>query len=474
MSRCLPGPMEKAFNRANEMVINSEDIKIYTHIDCDGISAGAILSSMLDRLEKDHEIEFITLDQIPDIEIDNELSIFSDLASGQDLDKNIENMSTSSSKILILDHHPPFRKLGYNPALKGEFLEINPHHYGIDGSFHISGGGMSYLLAKTFGFKDLSWIGVLSAVGDMQNNLSGKLTGINKYILNDAVEEGLISSVNDLSIYGRQTRPIFVALSYFGDVNLPITNNKTECILMLKNLGIPRKNGRKTRCLCDLTQEEKTSIFSELMRMLSREVPSKYVKYIPRLITGESYDFLAERKYTPLRDASEFSTAVNACSRNKNPEVALKVLKGDRGIVLDAMKDLSHEHRRYLAERIEWVEGDDRIIHLKNLQYFNGNGIKQEVVGTIAGMILSHGDWKKPIIGFTDIGDDKNGVKVSLRCSRLLAYDGINFGNIIKKVAKKVGGTGGGHSVACGAYIPEDKTNEFLKLFDESLNGRLA
>jgi len=89
-------------------------------------------------------------------------------------------------------------------------------------------------------------------------------------------------------------------------------------------------------------------------------------------------------------------------------------------------------------------------------------------------MILSHGDWKKPIIGFTDIGDDKNGVKVSLRCSRLLAYDGINFGKIIKKVANKVGGTGGGHSVACGAYIPEDKTKQFLKLFDESLNGRLA
>ncbi|GAB4311819.1 MAG: single-stranded-DNA-specific exonuclease RecJ [Methanobacteriaceae archaeon] len=474
MSESLPDPMKKAFSRANEMVSKSEDIKIYTHIDCDGISAGAILSSMLDRLDKDHEIEFITLDQIPDIKLNNELSIFSDLASGQELDNNLENMSTSSSKILILDHHPPVRKLGYNPALNGEFLEINPHHYGIDGSFHVSGGGMSYLLARTFEFKDLSWIGVLSAVGDMQNNLSGKLTGINNYILNEAIKEGLINSIDDLLIYGRQTKPIFVSLSYFGDVNLPITNNKTECISMLENLGIPRKNGRRTRRLCDLTQEEKTRIFSELIRMLSREVPAKYVKYIPKLITGEAYDFLYEKKYTPLRDASEFSTAVNACSRNKNPEIAIKVLKGDRGIELDAMEDLAKKHRGYLAEKIEWVENEDRIIHLNNLQYFNGNEIRQEVVGTIAGMILSRGDWKKPIIGFTDIGDDKKGVKVSLRCSRLLAYDGINFGKIIKKVANKVGGTGGGHSVACGAYIPEDKTNEFLRLFNESLNGRLA
>ena len=78
---------------------------------------------------------------------------------------------------------------------------------------------------------------------------------------------------------------------------------------------------------------------------------------------------------------------------------------------------------------------------------------------------------EKPIIGFTPIGDDKEGIKVSLRCSRLLAYDGIHFGNLIRKVAKKVGGTGGGHSVACGAYIPEGRTNEFLNLFDESLKG---
>jgi RecJ-like exonuclease len=120
---------------------------------------------------------------------------------------------------------------------------------------------------------------------------------------------------------------------------------------------------------------------------------------------------------------------------------------------------------------MEWIRGDDRIIPLNNLQYFEGSEIKSEVIGTIAGMILSYGDWKKPIIGFTPIGDNKEGTKVSLRCSRLLAYDGIHFGNLIRKVAEKVGGSGGGHSVACGAYIPEGSTSKFLTLFDESLKG---
>jgi len=457
--------MNLSFKKAHELVKKSEDIKIYTHIDCDGVTAGAILSSMLDRLEKDHYIEFISLDKIEDLESDNELTIFSDLGSGQDMDQ----FCTSRSNTLILDHHPPLRKM--NHSMNGEFVELNPHFHNIDGSYEVSGGGMAYLLARTFGYHDLSWMGVLSAVGDMQNSFSGKMMGLNNGILSESVQNNLVESKYDLSIYGRQTRPIFVALSYFGDVNLPITNNKTECLLLLNKLDIPTKNGKKQRSLCDLSTDEKSRLFSELVRMLSMEVPSKYVKYVPKLISGDSYEFLMEEKYSPLRDASEFSTAVNACGRHNHHKVALNVLKGDRGAGLDEMEHLALEHRRYLAKKMEWIRGDDRIISLNNIQYFEGSEIKSEVIGTIAGMILSYGDWKKPIIGFTPISNDKEGIKVSLRCSKLLAYEGIHFGNLIREIAKKVGGSGGGHSVACGAYIPEGSTNKFLTLLDESLKG---
>lgn len=458
--------MNKAYSKAHKMVEEAEDIKVYSHIDCDGITAGAILSSMLDKMGKDHQVEFITLDKVDDIEIENELTIFSDLGSGQ----NVHKLGKPSSNILILDHHPPLRPMIYDNHEAGGFLETNSHYYGIDGSYEVSGGGMSYLLAKTFGLTDLSWLGVLSAVGDLQNSLTGKLIGLNRNILTDSIQNKLVSSDNDLSIYGRQTRPIFVALSYFGDVNLPITNNRNECIHMLKKLGIPTKKGRRTRALSDLTHEEKSKIFSELMKMLSREVPSKYIKYIPKLIVGEYYDFTEEKKYSPLRDASEFSTAVNACSRHNRSEIAFKVLKGDRKSALDEMEYLGKEHRMYLAQKMEWIKEEERIVKLKNLQYFDGSEIKSEVIGTVAGMILSYGDWRKPIIGFTPVSDGE-GIKVSLRCSRLLAYDGIHFGNIIRKVASKVGGNGGGHSVACGAFIPEDSIDKFLNTLDEYLNG---
>jgi RecJ-like exonuclease len=356
---------------------------------------------------------------------------------------------------------------------KGEFIEINPHYFGMDGSTHVSGGGMSYLLGKKFGFEDLSWIGVLSAIGDMQNSLTGKLEGLNRIILEDSVRRGLVRSYNDLAIYGRQTRPLYIALSYFGDVKLPITNNRNECLFLLKKLNIPTKKGRNPRTLSDLTHDEKMRLFSELVRMLTLEVPRKYAKYVPRLVSGDCYEFLKEERYSPLRDAGEFSTAVNACSRHDRPEIAFKVLKGNRKMALKDMEQLAKEHRSYLARQMDWIQGEDRIKSLPNLQYFDGNGIKSNVIGTLAGMMLSYGDWRKPMIAFTEIGDEKEGLKVSLRCSRLLAYDGIHFGNLIKRVANQVGGTGGGHSVACGAYIPTKRKENFLKIFNQAINGLL-
>ena len=55
----------------------------------------------------------------------------------------------------------------------------------------------------------------------------------------------------------------------------------------------------------------------------------KYVQYIPKLIVSDSYEFLKEYDNSPLRDASEFSTAMNACVRNNEAQVALEILKGD-------------------------------------------------------------------------------------------------------------------------------------------------
>ncbi|MDO5815666.1 MAG: single-stranded DNA-binding protein, partial [Methanobrevibacter sp.] len=183
---------------------------------------------------------------------------------------------------------PPLRDLDFKEEMNYTYLEINPLHHGIDGSYYVCGGGLCYFLAKEFGYDDLSWIGVLSAIGDMQNTKSGHFEGLNEIIQQDAIDGGYLKlTKNDLNIYGRNTRPLFVALSYFSDVNLPITNNTNETMAILEELGIDEKHNRKT--LNELTNEDKTKLFKCLFEMISKAVPGKYIRYIPQLRKRQAF-----------------------------------------------------------------------------------------------------------------------------------------------------------------------------------------
>ena len=193
----IPQLMSEQYRQAREIIENSDDIKIYSHIDCDGICSGAILSTILDRQNKEHDIDFVNLDVLDDIDLDHELTIFSDLGSGQ----RIDTKAKENQKIIILDHHPPLRDLNYADDKDYTYLEINPIHHGIDGSYYVCGGGLCYFLAREFGYSDLSWIGVLSAIGDMQNTKTGHFEGLNELIQQDAIDEGYLEVIkSDINI----------------------------------------------------------------------------------------------------------------------------------------------------------------------------------------------------------------------------------------------------------------------------------
>ena len=115
----MPQLMQEQYREAKQIIENAQDIKIYSHIDCDGICSGAILSTILDRQNKDHEIEFVNLDVLDDIELTHELTIFSDLGSGQNITTNV----SENQKIIILDHHPPLRDIDSIPSI----MELTDH-----------------------------------------------------------------------------------------------------------------------------------------------------------------------------------------------------------------------------------------------------------------------------------------------------------------------------------------------------------
>ena len=171
---------------AKNKILESKDskIKIISHIDADGISAASILSLALDRLNINHDVHFTSLDGIPSSHL-ADLTIFLDMGSGQ-IDYL---MSEHKDKdIIILDHHQ-----GEYPETP--FLEVNPNRFGYSGSEEVSDSGLAYLLSLELdrNNKDLASIAIVGAVGDMQGSWGG-LKGLNRDILLDSIEVGLVES----------------------------------------------------------------------------------------------------------------------------------------------------------------------------------------------------------------------------------------------------------------------------------------
>ncbi len=117
-------------------------------------------------------------------------------------------------------------------------------------------------------------------------------------------------------------------LEYSQDPYLPGLSGKEDaCIAFLKDIGI-RLGGEKWRRWIDLSQEEKSCMVTAILRKGLRSGVSN-IK-LERLI-GEVYVLLGEQEGTELRDASEYSTLLNATARYGHADVGLQVCMGDQG-----------------------------------------------------------------------------------------------------------------------------------------------
>lgn len=459
--------MQKRFEEAAELVKKARSVRVVTHMDADGLSAGGILSKALKRAGKDYSIAVvpsIRKSEVEDLE-PVDLNIFADLGSGS---LDLLAPKYKGEKTIVLDHH----------QVHGEewrsLVHINPELSGHDGSREISGAGVAYWLARTMDEenKDLSALAVVGAVGDIQN-FWGKLESFNAEILKDAVEEKVVEADNDLLFYGRHTRPIFKTLQYFTDPFVPgVSNDESGTISLLQALNVPLKDGDKWRSAIDLNKEEKQRIADELIQRAMTRIPQELMQYIPGLVIGEVYTNVREDDGTELKGCLEFSTCLNATGRNEKPEVGLKIAEGKRGVHYDSLMSLLRKHRKNIAQGLSFVEEIGTKVGPKGYaQYFDaGKEIGTSIIGTIAGMSLGNEnlDPYKPMLGF---GRANGGVKVSARCSRILVLQGIDMAGAIRNAAESMGGIGGGHSCACGAFIPGDNIEGFVERFEKGMMG---
>ncbi len=366
--------------------------------------------------------------------------------------------------------------------------ELNPHFFGLSGADHISGAGVSYLVAQAMdpSNDDLSRLAVVGAVGDLQATHHCKLVGLNEFIVETASQHNL--KVNyDIRSFGKETRPIFKLLQYTNDPILPgITGDKANSMAFMvfckEPLAEPleedakaggqmeldidsavaeseRASQKNWKKWVDLSVESRSRFLSNLMKLLL----ANGTDYQAALrLLGESYVLNNEEYGTPLRDASEFATLLNACGRYGNAEIGYRVCSGDRGRFYEKALLLLQGHRKVLVENIKFVT-DTGITERDYIQFFHGEDvIPENVVGIVAGMVLGSGEVNEnlPMIGFTN---SPEGIKVSGRTVQKVVRKGVNLAKAMNKASKGVGGGGGGHNIAAGAHIPKGKEEEFLE-----------
>ena len=468
----MGGPIPELEARATacaERLSAADSVLLASHIDADGLTSAAIAAQALERAEIPFEVVFenqLDADAIADIaETDFETALFTDFGSGQ-LDVITEHEAAGAFTPVVCDHHQP-------ADAETEF-HLNPLLFGLDGASELSGAGTAYVLARALGEpenRDLAGLAVVGAVGDMQAS-GGELVGANRKIVTEGVEAGVLRETTDLALYGKQTRPLPKLLEYANDVRIPgISGSESGAVGFLTDLDIELEGEDGWRQWADLTADERQEVASALLkRAVSRGVPAARIDDL----VGTTYTLTEEATGTELRDASEFSTLLNATARYDRADVGLAVCLGDREEALDEARTLLTNHRRNLATGLDWVKRAG-VTQEAHVQWFDaGERIRDTIVGIVAGMAMGTNDIRadRPVIAFAAKDDAES--KVSARGTHRLVRAGLDLSAVMGRAARALGGDGGGHDVAAGATIPTGRKAEFVERADAIVAEQLG
>ncbi|MBY9010963.1 MAG: DHH family phosphoesterase [Candidatus Lokiarchaeota archaeon] len=460
-------------------------IHIYTHLDADGLSSGAIIGKALYRENIPFQISVLRqlereeISKIANRNQDTEnFLIFSDFGSGQYLELieklNAKNMETS---FMILDHHLPQNIPNKLDAKIKEIYansrpwHINPYFYDVDGSTEISGAGLSYFFAKMLNErnKDLSPIALVGATGDIQSKgPNNSFTGLNSTILDEAIKNNLVEVINDLNF--SPIKPLNEAISYSSEIKLPgLSDNSSKMLKFLQSLGILMENSDGSiKTLNDLNQDEKQKVSSAIIEYVSLKLDIEPSEIIKKLIINR-YIMRNENFGSQLHDLKEFAYLLNSCGRSNNGSLGIAIAMGDRRIAYNKAKDHLINYRKSLAEALSWLQDKNKIQYKDYIQFFFGEDIIPEnIIGTIASMLIFSKsgdiDLSKPIFGCAKRNDEEV-YKISGRAHESIVKKGVNLSEAIREALElsNLKALGGGHPPAAGTKIPLDKIDIFLE-----------
>src|SRR5215210_4312146 len=464
MSDRLTDAVKHLSEKLRSSVEGGNEVAIITHLDADGIASGSIMAIALRRMGARYSVRAISDMNSAAIEKmrteSSDFYVITDLGGGW----ASHLRKAFGDKWIIIDHH----EITEEEILTDDDGQIlNPWKFGIDGGREVPAGGMAYMVASTLDLKnrDLSAIAVVSAVGDRQDQGDKRsFSGLNAEILKSAQSLGLVSVDLDITLTGRETRPLHEALAYspFHYID-GLTWNREACYLLLKNAGIQLKdNGGRWRVLAEFSQEEKSAIVESIAKFVAAS--DKRISEILRNdLIGYVYTLASEDRRSRLRDAREFSTMLNACGRTGRAGVGIAICMGDRNNALSAGEETLIEYRRTLSKYISTIFSEKwRLTDDGKLAFVNGDGILEEdMLGAVSSLLSGSLSLPGRLLFVRTLTKDGTSYKFSAR-KCLDCKLQLNLGVMMHQCSKGLNGTGGGHSAAAGCSIPSSSLEDFI------------
>src|SRR5574341_296222 len=242
-------------DKVSDCIKSGKNISVITHLDCDGITSGSMITKSLIRAGARCTVRTVnefSKNLIEKLKNDSrDLHIITDLGGGfaKDLDAVLDD------NWIAVDHHQIPEEEFDNERV------INAWKYNVDGGLEVSAGGMCYLVSKSLHKEntDLAWIAVVSALGDRQDQGEKKsFLGINLEIANTAKKNGQVEIDLDILLVGRETRSLPDALAFTSHPFIEgLTWNRDTCLSLLNSSGIKLKDGSRWRVPAELTEDEK-------------------------------------------------------------------------------------------------------------------------------------------------------------------------------------------------------------------------
>ncbi|WP_101477680.1 DHHA1 domain-containing protein [Candidatus Nitrosotalea bavarica] len=450
-------------DRVSDCIKTGKNISVITHLDCDGITSGSIVTKSLIRAGAKCTVRTVnefSKNILEKMKSDSrQFHIITDLGGG--FAKDIDN--ALGEEWIIVDHHQIPQEEFDNQKV------INAWKYDVDGGKDVSAGGMAYLVSKALHKEntDLAWIAVVAALGDRQDQGEKKsFTGLNLEIAAIAKKNNQVEIDLDILLVGRETRPLPDSLAFTSQPFIEgLTWNRDACLSLLNSSGIKLKDGSRWRVPAELTEDEKRT----LLQTISKYISTKNASDILDELVGYTYTLSGEDKRSFLRDAREFSTMLNSCGRIRKAGVGVAICMGDRTKMLEEGENILVEYRTFLRTYMNTLSSERwRITDNGSYLMVNGEGLVPEnMTGAVSSLLGGSQKNTGKIIILRTNGDEGT-IKFSSRKSTGCKSE-VNLGLLMRECAAKVSGVGGGHAAAAGARITKDKLDEFLDHLEKNV-----